>query len=65
MITVTIACPACGQGQITLQPNLLLLGTSFACGQYHSALSITNQHSSTVLAKSLSALDKLKAGATR
>jgi ribosomal protein S27AE len=62
--TVTIACPGCGQGQIALQLNLLLQGTSFACGQCHAALAMTNQDSTTVLAKGLHALDQLKAGTT-
>lgn len=39
-MNVTIACPACGQGQIVISPQLLLGGNSFACSCCGSRLSL-------------------------
>lgn len=60
MNTVSIACPNCHQGTITLEPRMLLLGMMFTCPVCASGLSLNNQQSAKVLQDGLDHLDQLK-----
>lgn len=38
---VKIACPACGEGEIALEPKLLVQGASFSCNACGASLAAT------------------------
>lgn len=58
MLTSVINCPACGQGQILIEPHALLSGHHFCCPVCQAKLSM-HSNSTQLFNKSLQAYDKL------
>lgn len=59
MQTVSISCPACGIGQIIMEPHALLSGALFKCPHCDAALSL-HHNSETRFKQSLQAYEQLK-----
>lgn len=59
MLTTSIACPACGQGQIVIEPHALLHGHQFSCPSCQATLAI-HSNSTPLFSRSLQAYDHLK-----
>ena len=60
MTAITIQCPQCRQGNITLEPRALLHGAIFTCSLCGSGLSLANEQSNQLLESSLNKLEQLK-----
>lgn len=56
---ITIDCPACDDGAIHLDADMLLNGTSFSCDDCHAAISLAQEGQAT-LESGLSEFHKLK-----
>ncbi len=59
MFTTAINCPACGQGQILIEPHALLAGHGFSCPTCQAKLAMSS-NSTALFSQSLQAYDKLK-----
>ncbi|RMG74480.1 MAG: hypothetical protein D6711_08795 [Chloroflexi bacterium] len=59
MFTSIINCPACNQGQIVIQPYMLLQGQAFSCPLCAAKLALHHE-SKPQLGKGLDAFDKLR-----
>lgn len=58
MVTTSIACPACGQGQIVIEPHALLMGHRFSCSACQAQLAI-HSNSTQLFGQSLQAYQQM------
>jgi len=56
---VEVNCPACGDGTIRLEPDMLLQGASFACDGCNASVSLADSSQSD-LSNGLAEFHKLK-----